>query len=398
MLHSHLLTDTVQLAADDQVLILNSAADPFVRVAAQQLSAGIITLAEDNIAALQGYQGLPVPQTGFRKGPPHDTPGSSKGPSTTHTCPPDRVPYPLPLHVWPLPYDGSAVPGYPNFWWVPFHQYISRYPQATMDVAVMNLLYQGSNAWVMYGLQVAVYALKAGGRLYVVGAKDRGVLSVAKRMQAQFGNIETLAISKGHRVVCCIQPQQNVADLFLGDRYPLAGTRDRTELVPAVFANGKLDEGTQLLLEALEVHVTDEALDIGCGAGFIGMHIAGLASKGMVTMVDASLAAVDAAQGMIERSGLTNIRVLASDGAQEVLSERFDLVVTNPPFHLGGIQTTETAERFIREATQVLRPRGRFYLVANRFLKYEPVMRSCFGTVEEVSGNARYKVLRCSRM
>src|SRR5713101_5203219 len=65
MLHSHLLTDTVQLAADDQVLILNSAADPFVRVAAQQLSAGIITLAEDNIAALQGYQGLPVPQTGF---------------------------------------------------------------------------------------------------------------------------------------------------------------------------------------------------------------------------------------------------------------------------------------------------------------------------------------------
>jgi len=375
MLHSHLLTDTVQLAADDQVLILNSAADPFVRVAAQQLSAGIITLAEDNIAALQGYQGLPVPQTGFRKGPPYTTP--------------------LPL---PLPYDGSAVPGYANFWWVPFHQYISRYPQATMDVAVMNLLYQGSNAWVMYGLQVAVYALKAGGRLYVVGAKDRGVLSVAKRMQAQFGNIETLAISKGHRVVCCIQPQQNVVKLFLGDRYPLAGTRDRTELVPAVFANGKLDEGTQLLLEALEVHVTDEALDIGCGAGFIGMHIAGLASKGMVTMVDASLAAVDAAQGMIERSGLTNIRVLASDGAQEVLSERFDLVVTNPPFHLGGIQTTETAERFIREATQVLRPRGRFYLVANRFLKYEPVMRSCFGTVEEVSGNARYKVLRCSRM
>jgi len=375
MLHSHLLTDTVQLAADDQVLILNSAADPFVRVAAQQLSAGIITLAEDNIAALQGYQGLPVPQTGFRKGPPYTTP--------------------LPL---PLPYDGSAVPGYANFWWVPFHQYISRYPQATMDVAVMNLLYQGSNAWVMYGLQVAVYALKAGGRLYVVGAKDRGVLSVAKRMQAQFGNIETLAISKGHRVVCCIQPQQNVAELFLGDRYPLAGTRDRTELVPAVFANGKLDEGTQLLLEALEVHVTDEALDIGCGAGFIGMHIAGLASKGMVTMVDASLAAVDAAQGMIERSGLTNIRVLASDGAQEVLSERFDLVVTNPPFHLGGIQTTETAERFIREAAQVLRPRGRFYLVANRFLKYEPVMRSCFGTVEEVSGNARYKVLRCSRM
>ncbi len=373
MLHSRLLSDTVQLAADNQVLMLNSAAEPFVLVAAQQLSAGTVTLAEDNIAALQGYQGLSVPRLR-----PHASP-------------------PLSL----LPYNGFAVPGYHNFRWVPYHQYTSHYSSATMDVAVMDLLYQAGNAWVMYGLQVAAYALKAGGRLYVVGAKDRGVLSVAKRMQAQFGNVETLAISKGHRVICSIQPQQNVGasgvwsgwvDLY-GRPTHLA---DASSLISAVFASGKLDEGTRLLLGALEVHVTDDALDIGCGAGFIGMHIAGLANKGSVTMVDASLAAVDAAQGIIEQSGLTNIRVLASDGAQAVLSERFDLVVTNPPFHLGGVQTTETAERFIREAAQVLRRRGRFYLVANRFLKYEPVMRSCFGTVEEVDGNTRYKVLRCT--
>jgi 16S rRNA (guanine1207-N2)-methyltransferase len=374
MLHSRLLSDTVQLAADNQVLMLNSAAEPFVLVAAQQLSTGTVTLAEDNIAALQGYQGLSVP--GLRP----------------HASPPPSL----------LPYNGFAIPGYHNFRWVPYHQYTSHYSSATMDVAVMDLLYQAGNAWVMYGLQVAAYALKAGGRLYVVGAKDRGVLSVAKRMQAQFGNVETLAISKGHRVVCSTQPRQNIVAESPGDSPPLAGTRDggmadASSLISAVFASGKLDEGTRLLLGALEVHVTDDALDIGCGAGFIGMHIAGLANKGSVTMVDASLAAVDAAQGMIEQSGLTNIRVLASDGAQAVLSERFDLVVTNPPFHLGGMQTTETAERFIREAAQVLRRWGRFYLVANRFLKYEPVMRSCFGTVEEVDGNTRYKVLRCTR-
>jgi len=350
MLHSHLLSDTVQLAIDNQVLILNSAADPVVPVAAQRLSAGTITLAEDNIAALQSAQAALI-----------------------------RI---------------DSV-GAKRMQHVAFHQYTSRCPPATMDVAVMDLLYQAGNAWVMYGLQVAAYALKAGGRLYVVGAKDRGVLSVAKRMQAQFGNVETLAISKGQRVVCSIQTQQNVV-------VPLAGTRgggmaEASSLISAVFASGKLDEGTRLLLGALEVHVTDEALDIGCGAGFIGMHIAGLANKGSVTMVDASLSAVDAAQGVIEQSGLTNIRVLASDGAQAVLSERFDLVVTNPPFHLGGMQTTETAERFIREAAQVLRRRGRFYVVANRFLKYEPVMRGCFGTVEEVAGNTRYKVLRCIR-
>jgi len=71
--------------------------------------------------------------------------------------------------------------------------------------------------------------------------------------------------------------------------------------------------------------------------------------------------------------------------------------VTNPPFHLGGIQTMEVAERFIREAAQVLRPRGRFYLVANRFLKYEPTMRAYFKLVEEVGGNTRFKVLRAAK-
>jgi 16S rRNA (guanine1207-N2)-methyltransferase len=160
------------------------------------------------------------------------------------------------------------------------------------------------------------------------------------------------------------------------------------------FADGKLDDGTRILLEILEVHTTDVALDMGSGAGYIGMHIARLATKGQVTMVDASLAAVDVARHKVEQSGLTNVQVLASDGTQAVQAQRFDLVVTNPPFHLGGIQTTATAERFIREAAQVLRPRGRFYLVANRFLKYEPTMRACFKTIEEVGGDKRYKVLR----
>jgi 16S rRNA (guanine1207-N2)-methyltransferase len=119
-----------------------------------------------------------------------------------------------------------------------------------------------------------------------------------------------------------------------------------------------------------------------------------LASKGQVTMLDASLASVEMARRAVEQSGLVNAQVLPSDGVQAVRAQRFDLVVTNPPFHLAGIQTTRIAERFIREAPQVLRPRGRFYVVANRFLKYEPTLRACFNTVEEVRGDTRYKVLR----
>ncbi|GAC1631827.1 MAG: methyltransferase [Ktedonobacteraceae bacterium] len=338
MLQSCLLCDTVQLAANDTVLVLNSAADPFVADALQKLRTGRIILAEDNITTLNAYQ--------------------------------------------------QAM----NVQHVAFHDYISHASAASVDVAVLNLLYQPSKAWILYGLHAAALALKAKGRLYVKGAKERGILSIGKHMEEQFGNVETLIISKGHRVLC----SHVRLDLSRPSAMSTFSEGHDTS-VRTVFADSKLDEGTRLLLEAMEVRVNDEALDIGCGAGFVGLHIAQLASKGHVTMLDASLAAIAVSQQAVEESGLTNVQVQPSDGVQAVQRQRFDLVATNPPFHQGGLQTIAIAERFIRGAAQVLRPQGRFYLVANRFLKYEPTLKANFKQVEEVGGNTRFKVIRANR-
>jgi len=111
-------------------------------------------------------------------------------------------------------------------------------------------------------------------------------------------------------------------------------------------------------------------------------------------MVDASLAAAAASQQAIMESGLSNLQVLPSDSVQGVSTQRFDLIATNPPFHQGGIQTTAIAESFIRVAAHVLRTQGRFYLVTNRFLKYEHILKMHFKQFEEVGGNKRFKVLR----
>ncbi|GCE10652.1 methyltransferase [Tengunoibacter tsumagoiensis] len=327
MLQSRLLSETVHVAANQQLLILNSAANPFVPQLAQQAKRGQLLFAEDNLGEVERVKRALSSQGRF----------------------------------------------------VPFHNYFDQQPPATIDVAILDLLYQPGNAWMYYAVQVALYALRPGGQLYVVGAKDRGILSVGKRMLEYFGNLETLTISKGHRVLSSVKDEVH--------------TMMPEQITPPTFAGNQLDAGTQLLLETLEVRPDDQALDIGCGAGLIGLAIARRAPQGMVTMVDASLAAVAASQHAIEESGLTNLRVLPGDGAQPVLPERFTLVATNPPFHQGGVQTTAIAERFMREAAQVLLPQGRFYLVANRFLKYEPVLQACFRQVDEVAGNSRYKVL-----
>ena len=205
MLHSSLLAETVQLAIDDRLLILNSAADPFVIEAARRLSAGELILSEDNIASLQ------TALSAFER---------------EHVKTQLRVRH------------------------VPFHEYTLHEAPATIDVAIMNMLYQPGNAWMIYGLHVAAYALKPGGCLYVVGAKDRGVLSMAKRMQSLFGNVETLVISKGQRVVCSRMENKETWDSL---------TNQLSTLLPTAFAEGTWAEGTAGLVEEMEVHETDGA-------------------------------------------------------------------------------------------------------------------------------------------
>src|SRR6266581_2076112 len=111
MLRSSLLCDTVQLAIDDRLLILNSAADPFVEEAAQRIVTGELLLAEDNIAALHSAQTALDRENQGRR---------------------------------------------PIQWrHVPFHEYTLHEAPATIDVAVMNMLYQPGNAWMHYALEMA---------------------------------------------------------------------------------------------------------------------------------------------------------------------------------------------------------------------------------------------------
>lgn len=335
---SHLLAEVVQFTPTDHILVLNSAADPFVAHALRNLATGSLVLAEDNVAVL----------------------GSAMRSAMARRRQPLSV---------------------------PFYEYMTRQDPATMDVAVVNLLYQPSKAWMLYSLSVAAFALRVGGRFYATGAKDRGILTLAKRMQELFGNVVTLEISKGHRVLCSTKRND-----IPQEQYPATAL--------TVFADSQLDDGTRMLLEALEgqeLSPAMQALDLGCGAGFIGVYLARRAVQGHVTLVDTSLTAIAASQRTIDEAGFaSSVTVLASDGVQAVREQHFDVVATNPPFHQGGMQNREIAERFIGDAAQVLVPQGKLFLVANRFLKYEPTMQACFRFVREIHGDSRYKVLCAS--
>jgi 16S rRNA (guanine1207-N2)-methyltransferase len=123
-----------------------------------------------------------------------------------------------------------------------------------------------------------------------------------------------------------------------------------------------------------------------------------LAEQGRITLVDADIEAVRCAARSLGAAGLHDARVLPSDVASAVINERFDVVITNPPFHVGKATDLSVPLQFIHEAWEVLSPDGRLFLVANRTLPYERAIVQRFGNITTVHDGRRFKVLAATRV
>ncbi|MDX1803597.1 MAG: methyltransferase [Alcanivorax sp.] len=163
---------------------------------------------------------------------------------------------------------------------------------------------------------------------------------------------------------------------------------------PGVFSHGRLDEGTRMLLAAMDgaLPAPGRALDLGCGAGLITLS---LARQGwQMQAVDVSAAAVAASCHSLERNGLQG-RVMGGDLYSPV-SGRVDVIVTNPPFHEGRQRTTGISQRLIELAPSHLQPGGVLWLVANRELPYMQWLEQAFAKVQIVTESNRFRVYRAS--
>jgi 16S rRNA (guanine1207-N2)-methyltransferase len=266
----------------------------------------------------------------------------------------------------------------------------------TFDAALVNSAFQASSKALAVALRAAGHALRPGGRLYVAGAKTQGIGAIKSRLEELFGAAGTLGYRKGVHVVAATRPEQWDAAAAAPQETIDIGVRGhvfRLALREGVFARGGLDDGTRMLLEALEVRAVDRALDLGCGGGIVGMLLARLAPQGHVDLLDSDTAAVALARENLRANSIPNAAAHVGDGVGAAPSAPYDLIATNPPFHIGRRQTTIVAQQFIAAAPRALRWGGRFYLVANRFLPYERDMLDAFGNVQEVRGDGRYKVL-----
>lgn len=101
-----------------------------------------------------------------------------------------------------------------------------------------------------------------------------------------------------------------------------------------VFARGRLDAGTSLLLRANPPLVTSgDVLDLGCGAGPIAMTMARRSPAAVVWAVDVNERALDLCRANALANRLDNIRVCRPDDVPAEV--RFGTIWSNPPIRVG---------------------------------------------------------------
>lgn len=162
----------------------------------------------------------------------------------------------------------------------------------------------------------------------------------------------------------------------------------------AVFAGTRLDRGTQFLLNHLPAVNGVRAIDLGSGTGLIACTLA--RQNNQVTAVDISRAAClsTAATAMANR---LPVEVLRLDALTGYPRQSADLIVCNPPFHVGTTKDSTPAERMMRTAAPVLVPGGEMWMVFNSHLPYRDMLRAIIGPTRVEAQNEAYTVTRSVR-
>lgn len=161
------------------------------------------------------------------------------------------------------------------------------------------------------------------------------------------------------------------------------------------FAGLKLDLGTRRLLLQLDRLPADPgtAVDLGCGTGILAASMARARPALSVIATDQSAAAVASAAETMRANGLQDrVSTLRDDAMSTLADGSVDVILCNPPFHLGNSVHTGAALKMFRAAGRVLRPGGQLWTVFNSHLAHQPALERYVGATRVADRDPKFTV------
>jgi 16S rRNA G1207 methylase RsmC len=216
--------------------------------------------------------------------------------------------------------------------------------------------------WLIHALRL----LKVGGVLFV-SIDSRKKQSLENLIHKYFTSIQLLPSSrrKGALWILRKKTKDKIPSLPSFRSYTAKDgeTIARFCSQTGVFAHGRIDDGARALLKVVEVLPEDRILDLGCGAGEIGILSALRSPKTSLVLTDSNTRAIQVAQVNAESLLPHRFQTLLSPQIAETYSGApFSLILTNPPY----FSHYSISQAFLQAISKLLHPQGRFYLVTKQ--------------------------------
>lgn len=134
-----------------------------------------------------------------------------------------------------------------------------------------------------------------------------------------------------------------------------------------VFSKSRIDFGTSLLIEAINIEDKVKILDLGCGYGAIGIISSSLLSRGEMVLTDINERAVMLAnENILLNKELINkdvkISAIQSNGFDNITDINFDYIFLNPPIRAGKAIVYELYSK----AYHALEEKGELWIVIQK--------------------------------
>lgn len=191
------------------------------------------------------------------------------------------------------------------------------------------------------------------------GGRDKYLTPAMNEVLAEsFGSVRASRGRQKSRILLASEPKP------IGEpRFPVRNRLDDRDLEVvahgAAFSGPRLDIGTRFLLDYLERMKPDarDAIDLGCGTGILAVALAKARPGLRVTATDQSAAAVASTRATAAANGVADrVTVLQDDAMSGAPDNSADLVLCNPPFHVGAAVHTGSAIKMFQQTGRVLRP------------------------------------------
>jgi 16S rRNA (guanine1207-N2)-methyltransferase len=228
------------------------------------------------------------------------------------------------------------------------------------------------------------------GPVVIDGQKTDGVDSILREIRKRVRVEGPINKSHGKLFWCPVPDAEAFADWRAGPERTSGGFWT----APGIFSADGVDPGSELLAEWLPKDLGRQVADLGAGWGYLSAHVLTRETVEAVHLVEADWMALECA-----RRNVTDPRAQFhwADATGWRPLQKMDSVVVNPPFHVGRQTDASLGAAFIVSAAAVLARSGHLWMVANRHLPYEGVLKASFGDVQVVGDDPRYKIFHARK-